>query len=85
MARTSSIYDPCKCDLDLQPTWKIFQMALLFLKDNNCAISFWNPCINVEVVAWTNPNNARTLTHIHQTKIVTAICLALLQVGSTKN
>ena len=33
---------------------KLFQMALLLLKDNNCAKSFWNPCINVEVMAQTN-------------------------------
>ena len=30
----------------------MFQMALLLLKENNCAKSFWNPCINVEVMAW---------------------------------
>ena len=41
--------DPC--DLDLQPSWKMFQMALLLLEDNNCANLFWNPCMNVQVMA----------------------------------
>ena len=36
-----------KCDLDLQPTEQMFQM-------NNCAKLFWNPCINVEVMARTS-------------------------------
>ena len=40
-------------DLDLQPMWKIFQMALL-LEDNNCAKLFWNPCIIVQVMAQTS-------------------------------
>ena len=26
-------------------------MAFLFLKENNCATLFWNPCINVDVMA----------------------------------
>ena len=43
------LLDPC--DLDLQPTWKLFQMALLLLKHNNCEKLFWNPCINVQVMA----------------------------------
>ena len=33
---------------------KMFQMALLLLEDNNCAKLFWNPCINVQVMAWTS-------------------------------
>ena len=32
----------------------MFQMALLHLKDNNCAILFWNPCLNVQVMAQTS-------------------------------
>ena len=32
---------------------KMFQLALL-LEDNNCAELFWNPCINVQVMAWTS-------------------------------
>ena len=31
----------------------MFQMALLLFKENNCAMLFWNPCINVEVMART--------------------------------
>ena len=33
---------------------KMFQIALLLLVDNNCAKSFWNPCINVQVMARTS-------------------------------
>ena len=33
---------------------QIFQMALLLLKDNNCANFFFNPWINVQVMAWTS-------------------------------
>ena len=43
------------CDIDLQPTWKkMFQMAHLLLKCNNCAELFWNPCINVQVMLRTS-------------------------------
>ena len=35
-------------------TEQMFQKALLLLKENNCATLFWNPCINVEVVARTS-------------------------------
>ena len=42
-----------KCDLDLQPTWKKFQMALLLDRQNNLTKLFWNPCINVEIMART--------------------------------
>ena len=36
---------------------KLFQMALFLLEDNNWAKLFWNPCINVQVMArasWIN-------------------------------
>ena len=55
MARTSSVYD--HFDLYLTPMTltfnlpKMFQMALLLLEDNNCAIVFWNACIYVQVMA----------------------------------
>ena len=74
---------------------QIFQMALLLLIENNCAKSFWNPCINVEVMAHTNPDGGThastphthahmcTQIHIHQIKIVTPMSCSL-QVGSTK-
>ena len=59
MARTSSIYD--HFDLYLTPVTltvnlpeKMFQVALLFLKGNNCAKLFRNPCINVQVMARTS-------------------------------
>ena len=32
----------------------MFQMALLLLEDNNCAKLYWNPCINVQVMAQTS-------------------------------
>ena len=45
---------------------KMFQMAL-FLKGNNCAKLFWNPCIIVQVMFRTNPDglrDARTYTKL---------------------
>ena len=57
------IYGPDKLNLrpllfDLQ-VWpylpeQMFQTLLLLLKDNNFAISFLNPCINIEVMAQTS-------------------------------
>ena len=53
---------------------QIFQMAFLLLKDNNCAKLFWNPCINVEVMALTNPYRwTHACTHMHRTKVVTTM------------
>ena len=56
MAQTSSIYDhfivwPPSVTLTFSPPKQMFQMALLLLKDNNCATHFTNPCINVQVMA----------------------------------
>ena len=58
MAQTSSIYDhfiiwPSSVTLIFNLPEQMFQMAHLCLKKNNCAKLFWNPCINVEVMAWT--------------------------------
>ena len=55
MAWTSSIYDhfivwPSSMTLAFNLPEKMFQIALLLLKENNCAKLFWNPCINVEVM-----------------------------------
>ena len=44
-----SLFDPYDLTFNLHE--KMFQMALFFLKDNNCAKLFWNPCINVQVMA----------------------------------
>ena len=33
---------------------QMIQLALLLLKMNNCAILFWNPCINIQVIARTS-------------------------------
>ena len=33
---------------------QMFQIALFLLKDNNCAKLFWNPCINVQLMARTS-------------------------------
>ena len=59
MAWTSSIYDhfiiwPSSVTLAFNLTEQMFQMTLLLLKENNCAILFWNPWINVEDIAWTS-------------------------------
>ena len=59
MVLKSSIYD--HFDLYLTPVTltfnqpeKMFQMALLLLKGNNCTQLFRNPCINVQVMLWTS-------------------------------
>ena len=59
MAQTSSIYDhfiiwPSCVTLTFNWPKQMFQMALLFLKENICAKLFWNPWINVEVMAQTS-------------------------------
>ena len=68
-----------------------FQMTLLLLKKNNCAKLFWNPCINVQVMARTNSGrhkqaqqhrHAGTLK-IHQTEVVTTMFRSP-PAGSTK-
>ena len=33
---------------------QMFQMAILLFKENKCAKSFWNPCINLQDMAQTN-------------------------------
>ena len=38
---------------------QLFQMALLLLRENNCAKVFRNPCINVEVMTQRNSINFR--------------------------
>ena len=58
LARTYSIYDyfiiwPSSVSLIFNLPEQMFQMALLFLKENNCAKLFWNPCINGGVLART--------------------------------
>ena len=52
MARSSSIYDhfiiwSSSVTLTINLHEQMFQMALLLLKENNCAKLFWNPCINI--------------------------------------
>ena len=58
MAQTSSIYDhfiiwPSSESLTFDLPKTVFQMALLLLRENTCAKSFWNPCTNVKVMAPT--------------------------------
>ena len=44
---------------------QMFQMALLLLKENSCATLFSNPCIKVQVMAWTaRMHNAQPM-HAH--------------------
>ena len=38
---------------------QMFQMALLLVKVNNCAKLFYNPCINVQVMARKNPDGRK--------------------------
>ena len=69
MAGTSAIYVTFKCDIDLQPAYNVSNSTSLPQGDNYAKL-FWNPCINVEVMAWTNPNwcmHPRThlCTHTH--------------------
>ena len=82
--RTSSIYDhfiwPSSVTLTFNLPEQMFKMALLLIKHNNCAKLFWNLCINVEVMALTNPegctHNTCTYaqcTYIHRTEIVTTM------------
>ena len=76
MARTSSIYDhfiiwPSKVTLTFNLPKQTHQIALLLLKENNCAKLFKNPCINVEVMARTYAD--RRTMHIHWTEIVTTM------------
>ena len=57
----SSIYDhfiiwPSSVTLIFNLPEQMFQMALLLLKENNCAKLFWNPCINVQVMAQSKLN-----------------------------
>ena len=59
MAQTSSIYDhfiiwSSSVTLTFNIPEQMFQKTLLLLKENNCAKLFWNPCINIEVMAWTS-------------------------------
>ena len=56
MAPTSSVYDhfiiwPSSVTLTFSLTKQIFQMTLLFLKENTCEKLFWNPYINIGVMA----------------------------------
>ena len=56
MVLSSSIYDHfinwhSSVTLTLNLREQMFQTALLLLEDNNCAKVFWNPCINVPVMA----------------------------------
>ena len=70
MARTSSIYDHFELyltpvTLTINLSKQMFQMALLLLKNNNCANLFLNPCIIVQVMVRTNPDgrmDGRTYT-----------------------
>ena len=64
---------PSSVNLTFNLPEQMFQMAYQPLKENKCAKLFWNPCINVEVKAQTNPDRCmHTRMHIHLTKIVTA-------------
>ena len=62
MFLTSSIYNhfiiwPSIMTLDFNLHKQMFLTAPLLLKDNICAKLFWNPCINVPVMARTSSIN----------------------------
>ena len=42
---------PSSVTLTFNAPEQMFQMTFLLLKDNNYAKLFWNPCINVQVMA----------------------------------
>ena len=57
--KTSSVYDcfiiwPSSVTLTFNFSEQILQMALLLHKENNCAILFWKPCINGQIMDWTS-------------------------------
>ena len=57
---TSSIYDhfiiwPSSVTLTFNIPEQMVQMALLLIKEKNCAKLFCTTCIYIEVMAWTNP------------------------------
>ena len=59
MALTNSIYNhfiiwPSKVTLTFNLLERMFQMAILPIMEDNCAKWFWNPSINVEVMARTS-------------------------------
>ena len=68
-----------KYDPDLQPTWTNVSNGT-----STCR-GFWNPCINVEVMACTNPGGRTHVQHmhIHRTEIVTTMSWSP-QAGWTK-
>ena len=88
MAQTSSIYDdfiiwPSSVTLTFNLPIQMFQTALVLVKENTCAKLFWNPCINVEVMAQRNLDERAThvCILIHWTDIVTTKSRSL-QAGS---
>ena len=60
----------------------MFQMALLLVKEINCAKLFKKSCINVDVMALTNLDRCMH-AHIHRNEVVTTMSRSL-QAGSTK-
>ena len=64
---------------------QMFQMALLQLKESNCAKLFWNPPIYVQVMAQPNLDGQvhAWCMHIHQNEVVTTMSRSP-QEGSTE-
>ena len=100
MAQTSSIYDhfiiwPSSVTLTFNIPEQMFKWHCYSSK-KTAAPNYWNSCINVEVMAWTNPEgcllvgkhhtckmHAPQCTHIHRTEIVTIMSRSP-QAGLTK-
>ena len=68
---------------------QMFQVALLLLKENNCAKLVWNPCTNVQGMTRTSLDRHRHIQCMHaslrtyQTEVVTVMSCSP-QGGSTK-
>ena len=72
-----------KCDIDLQPTWTNVSTGTSTYQGEQL---FWNRCINLEVMAKTNPDgcmHARTTQHIYWIEILTTMSCSQ-QAGTTK-
>ena len=70
MARTSSIHNhfiiwPPVVTWTFNVSEQMFQIALLLLKEITSAKLLWNPCMNVQVMAQTNPDGRMHAQRTH--------------------
>ena len=62
------LFDPC--DLDLQPTWKNVSNGACPLRATTAKL-FWNPCINVQVMARTSSIHVYDHSDLYLTSVTT--------------